>query len=283
MPTLPPSWLARATAAIPAGCVHGTVVSDSLMRPELSVAAILIAAGLSTAAPQGQHGADRLAIEQYLKHPGFAWQCQRSGHFEYCFDPKIASDPNLLAARKSAESARTHILRLVAAPGYQPVIHVFFLESRARMKELIGYDGEGRARPTHHVIFFVPTPVRPDLTHELCHEILSNLWGAAEPWVEEGLATYAAQGGFHRESQEWLESGRMLPLGKLVNPDWEPSQYSPDITYGELAGFVEYLKNAYGLDGIHKVWQSGSLAIPAVFGRSLAQLEADWQAALQRQ
>jgi len=251
------------------------------MRQELSVAAILIAAGLSNAAGQTNPGGDRLAIQQYLKHPGFTWRCKHSGNFEFCFDPKLADDPNMLAAREGAKAARAHILRLAGAKRYQPVIRVFFLESRARMKELIGYDGEGRARPTHHVIFFVPTPVRPDLTHELCHEIVSNLWGAAEPWIEEGLATYAAQGGFHSENQEWLASGRLLPLEKLVNPDWEPSQYSPDLTYPELAGFVEYLKNEYGLDEIQQIWRSGSPAISAVFGRSLAQLESDWHAALQ--
>jgi hypothetical protein len=122
--------------------------------------------------------------------------------------------------------------------------------------------------------------VRPDLTHELCHEIVSNLWGAAEPWVEEGLATYAAEGGFHRENQGWLESGRIIPLAKLVNPDWDPSQYSPDITYGELAGFIEYLKNTYGFESIHQIWRFGSQGIPGVFGKSLAELEADWYAAL---
>jgi len=250
------------------------------MRPELVVAAILIAAGFSAAAPQAKPGEARSPMEQYLKHPGFTWKCQRSGHFEFCFDPKSQNDPNLRAARAGAEKARIHILHLAAAPRYKPVIHVFFLESRARMKELVGFDGEGRARPTQHVIFFVLSPVRPDLTHELCHEILSNLWGAAEPWIEEGLAAYAAEGGFHRESQEWLDSGRILPLEELVNPDWTPAQYSPDITYGELAGFVEYLKNTYGFDTIRQVWRFGSQGIPAVFGKSVSELEADWHAAL---
>jgi hypothetical protein len=251
------------------------------MRPKLVAAAILIAARFSAAAPPADPGDANPAIERYLKHPGFVWKSQRSGHFEFYFDPKLKSDPNLLEVRKGAEMARTHILRLAAAEDYKPLIHVFFLESRARMKELIGYDGEGRARPTQHVIFFVLTPVRPDLTHELCHEVMSNLWGAAEPWIEEGLATYAAEGGFHRESQGWLASGRMLPLEKLVNAAWDPSQYSPDITYGELASFVEYLKNTYGLDGIRQVWRSGSQGIAAVFGKPLGELEADWHAALQ--
>jgi hypothetical protein len=72
----------------------------------------------------------------------------------------------------------------------------------------------------------------------------------------------------------------MLPLENLVNPGWDPTQYTPDITYGELADFVEYLKNTYGLDSIRKVWLAGSLAISAVLGKPLKELEADWHAAL---
>jgi hypothetical protein len=267
--------------------LHGTVVSDSLMRPELLVAAILIAASLSAAAPPGKPSDDHPAIQEYLNHPGFTWRCQRSGHFEYCFDPKLKSDPNLITVRKGAEEARRHILRLAATSNskpaiYKPIIHVFFLDSRARMKELIGYDGEGRSRPTQHVVFFVLTPVRPDLTHELCHEIISNLWGAAEPWIEEGLATYAAEGGFHHDLQSWLDADQIMPLEKLVNPDWNPSQYSPDVTYVELAGFVEYLKNTYGLESIRQIWRFGSQGITGVFGKPLAELEADWRTALKR-
>ena len=112
---------------------------------------------------------------------------------------------------------------------------------------------------------------------------MSNLWGAAEPWIEEGLATYAAEGGFHRESQDWLASGRMLPLDKLVNPDWVPSQYSSEITYGELASFVEYLKNTYGFESIRQIWRYGSQGIPGVFGNSLAELESGWHTALKAQ
>jgi hypothetical protein len=249
------------------------------MRLKLVFTAILTAVCVSAAAPQGKPG-DHPAIQEYLSHPGFIWQCQRSGHFEFCFDPKLKRDPNLIEVRKGAEQARTHILRLAGATKYKPVIHVFFLESRARMKELIGYDGEGRARPTQHVVFFVLSPVRPDLTHELCHEIMSNLWGAAETWIEEGVATYAAEGGFHSDVQAWLAAGTLLPLAQLVNPDWDPSQGSQQFTYSELAGFVEYLKNTYGLSSVRQIWRFGSQGIPGVFGKSLNELETDWHEAL---
>lgn len=250
------------------------------MRLKPVLAAILTVAAVS-AAPQGKAG-DHPAIQEYLTHPGFTWICQKNGHFEFCFDPNQKSDPNLKEARKSAEQARTHILRLAGATHYKPLIRVFFLESRARMKELIGYDGEGRARPTQHVVFFVLSPVRPDLTHELCHEIMSNLWGAAETWIEEGLSTYAAEGGFHREIQEWLATEKLLPLADLVNPDWAPTPGSQQFTYSELAGFVEYLKNTYGLQSIRQIWRFGSQGIPGVFGKTLAELEVDWHEALKK-
>jgi hypothetical protein len=252
------------------------------MRPDPVVAAILLVASLSAAPPPARSGTPSPVIQQYLTHPGFTWKCRHSAHFQFCFDPKIKSDPNLIAARNGAEEARSHVLSMAGEARYDPRIYVFFLESRARMKALTGFDGEGRSRPTQHAIFFVLTPVRPDLTHELTHEILSNLWGNGEPWIEEGLATYAAQGGFHPEVKEWLADGRILPLEKLANPGWEPSQHSIDITYGELAGFVEYLKNTYGINAIRQVWRGGSASVPKIFGKSVAELEKDWHEALRR-
>jgi hypothetical protein len=249
------------------------------MRPELVVAAILTAVSISACAPAGKPKDPTL--QEYLDHPGFTWKCEAKGHFDFCFDPKLKNNPNLVAVRKSAEEARSHVLRLAGATRYKPVIHVLLLESRAQMKELIGYDGEGRSRPRQHVVFFVLTPVRPDLTHELCHEILSNVWGTAEPWIEEGLAVYAAEGGFHRDVEALLNSGKLLPLTSLVNPDWDPSKYSPDVTYAELAAFVEYLKNTYGMDSIRKIWRFGSHAIPEILDRPFTDVETEWRAWLQ--
>ena len=99
----------------------------------------------------------------------------------------------MAAARESAEAARGEVLGNALVTKYDAMIHVFFLKSPERMEKLIGYHGERRSRPLQHAIFFVPTPIRPNLTHELCHEILTNVWGVAEPWIEEGLATWVAE------------------------------------------------------------------------------------------
>jgi hypothetical protein len=115
---------------------------------------LLLLAQASIAAPP-------LAIQQYLTHPGFEWKCERAEHFEFCLEASLESDVYLAAARNSAEPARTRILQTFGAADYKPRVYVFFVESPERMQQLIGYHGEGRARPTQHAIFFVPTRSAP--------------------------------------------------------------------------------------------------------------------------
>jgi hypothetical protein len=224
------------------------------------------------------------AIDKYMAQPGFHWKCERQTNFQFCWESNLDGDVNMAAARNSAEASRNEILRIANVSKYEPLIYVFFVESPERMEKLIGYHGEGRSRPVQHAIFFVPTPIRPDLKHELCHEILSNLWGAAEPWIEEGFATLIAEPRVvHQTCLAMTVGHRMLPLSDLVRAEWNPSLYSPDVTYVELGGFLEFLKGAYGLGPIKQIWQRGSASIPAVLGKPLATLEHEWQLRLQNE
>ena len=223
------------------------------------------------------------AIQGYLQKPGFAWQCERDEHFELCWETSLAGDRFLAAARESAAPAFTGILRFARAETYAPRIHVFFLASPERMEKLIGYHGEGRSRPAQHAIFFVPTEIRPDLAHELTHEILSNLWGPAEAWIEEGMAAHLAQGRALRSTCISLSVQRaLLPLTPLVSAAWNPTVYSPELTYPQLGDFVDFLERRYGLDRVKQVWQGGAESIAAAIGKPLTILEAEWRADLDR-
>jgi hypothetical protein len=224
------------------------------------------------------------AIQKYLTQPGFTWKCDRQTNFQFCWESGLENNPHMAAARNSAEPARKEILHIARASKYEALIYVFFVESPERMEKLIGYHGEGRSRPVQHAIFFVPTPIRPDLKHELCHEILTNLWGAAEPWIEEGFATLVAEPRVvHQTCLAMTAAQRMLPLKELVRAEWNPSQYSPDITYVELGGFVEFLQAAYGLEPVKQIWQRGSASLPGILGKPLATVEHEWQARLQNE
>lgn len=76
---------------------------------------------------------------------------------------------------------------------------------------------------------------------------------------------------------------KMLPLKDLVRPEWNPSVYSPDITYVELAGFLEFLERTYGLEPVKQVWQHGSVSIPGILGKSVAALDSECHAQLQHE
>jgi hypothetical protein len=221
---------------------------------------------------------------QYVDHTGFNWTYKRTDHFHLYFQADSEAHRHVRALKKNVEADRAHVIRLLGATGYDPPISAFFLKSGAQMKELVGVEVDGRSRPVQHAVFSVVTPARLHLTHELCHEIASNLWGAAEPWIEEGLAVYADEPDTIRyDSWTLLSAGSLIPFENLIRPDWNSTMYSPDVTYTELGGFVMFLHDRFGVDRLRQIWQGGSQSIPTVAGMSLADLEREWRESLVRQ
>ena len=262
---------------------------------------VLALAGAAT--PERPPDSVEPVLRQYLDHAGFHWKSRQTEHFRlyfedgskrpgalkrvaaFLFGGKKAEESEArkhsIALEKNVEEDRERVLGLIGETAYKPTISAFFLKSGAQMKQLVGAEVDGRSRPVQHAVFSVVTEDRLHLTHEICHEIASNLWGAAEPWIEEGLAVYADEGGStYLDSWRLLDSGSLLPLEKLVDPEWKSTMYSPDITYTELGGFLKFLRDRYGLAKVKQVWQGGSQAIPRVFGKDLSDLEKDWHAAL---
>ena len=274
-----------------------------VIRPIVAVSVLALA---GAAAPERPPDPVEPVLRQYLDHAGFKWKSMKTEHFRLYFEDgsEARKHPNALkkvavllfggkkveepeawkhsdALEKNVEEDRSRVLGLIGETAYEPTISAFFLTSGAQMKRLVGVEVDGRSRPGQHAVFSVLTPERLHLTHELCHEIASNLWGAAEPWIEEGLATYADEGAnIYLDSWRLLDSGSLLPLDKLVNPEWQSSMYSPDITYTELGGFLKFLRDHYGVAKVKQAWLGGSQAIPRVFGKNLSDLEKEWHAAL---
>lgn len=251
---------------------------DLLAR--LSICVALGAGVLGASVIEGEPIEATPAIRQYLDDAKFNWSCERTEHFQFCFETRSLAAQSIRDLKIIAEDNRSAILELIGVPRYDPLIYAFFVNSRSQMKRLIGAKVDGRARPTQHATFYVINGPRT-LAHEMTHEILSNLWGPAEPWIEEGFAVYATESPIlDDDCRAEVRSGRMLPLELIVNSKWDSTMYSADITYTELGGFVKYLERTYGMDRIAQVWQQGALAIPQVYGKPLATLEQEWLAAL---
>ncbi len=215
-------------------------------------------------------------IRQYLNHKGFHWACNQTPHFLLCYQPGSPAERSIKDLEIIAEQDRNTILQMAGVASYEPRIYSFFLRSRPQLKRLIGFYGDGRSRPAQHATFYVIDGPRT-LAHEMAHEILSNLWGAAQEWVEEGMAVYTTEFPIlDGDVRAYYTSHKLLPLEKLVNPDWTSSMYSADITYTELGSFVKYLDTKYGIKQVEQVWRGGSASIQQVYGKPLAVLEKEW-------
>jgi hypothetical protein len=231
--------------------------------------------------------AERLVSDElrpYYAHTGFAWKIDRISNFELNYEAGTEAALRLTQLEEVAQKGQSSILQMLGEPGYDPTIHVFFVESIERMKELIGSEVIGRSRPTQHAVFCVVAPFSElSLKHELTHEIATNLWGPAEHWLEEGLANFAVDNKsslMKRQCLGMLQSKQWIPLKKLVNSDWESSSFSPDDTYPELGGFVEYLYETYGVSRLQQIWKGGTKSIRRIYGKRLSKLEAEYKSDL---
>lgn len=223
-------------------------------------------------------------LRPYYAHTGFSWKIDRMSHFDLNYEDETEAARRIVQLEEVAEKGRASILQMLGASDYQPTIHVFFVESIERMKQLIGSEVIGRSRPTQHAVFCVVAPFSElSLKHELTHEIATNLWGPAEHWLEEGLANFAVDNKsslMKRQCLGMMQSKQWIPLKKLVSPGWESSSFSPDDDYPELGGFVEYLYGAYGVTRLQQIWKGGSKTIKKVYGKRLSKLESEYRSDL---
>ena len=223
-------------------------------------------------------------LRPYYAHTGFSWKIDRMSHFDLNYETDTEAAQRIVQLEEVAEKGRASILQMLGASDYQPTIHVFFVESIERMKQLIGSEVIGRSRPTQHAVFCVVAPFSElSLKHELTHEIATNLWGPAEHWLEEGLANFAVDNKsslMKRQCLGMMQSKQWIPLKKLVSPGWESSSFSPDDDYPELGGFVEYLYEAYGVTRLQQIWKGGSKTIKKVYGKRLSRLESEYRSDL---
>jgi hypothetical protein len=234
--------------------------------------------------PPGAEGFVSEDLRPYYAHTGFSWKIDRVSNFELNYEADTEAERRLAQLEEVAERGQASILKLLGEKDYQSTVHVFFVESIERMQQLIGSEVIGRSRPTQHAVFCVVAPFSElSLKHELTHEIATNLWGPAEHWLEEGLANFAVDNKsslMKRQCLGMMQSKQWIPLKKLVSPGWESSSFSPDDTYPELGGFVEYLYETYGVARLEQIWKGGSKSIRKVYGKSLNKLQTEYKSDL---
>jgi hypothetical protein len=139
--------------------------------------------------------------------------------------------------------------------------------------------------------------LREVLVHEAVHLLDRDLTSDRIPFLSEGVAVWAAGGHYYEEDlteRAWAlsELGRLIPLETLIN-DFYPEQH--EIGYLQAASLIGYLAETFGwpqvrdyyaavsYDDGHSLTEAVSVSMERHFGRSLAEIEADWLAYLGQQ
>jgi LysM repeat protein len=130
------------------------------------------------------------------------------------------------------------------------------------------------------------------LGHELSHVAATNILGAASStMIHEGIATYLPQ-RYLTDGAGYLSLTQICAAAYRTGAFRSATQlsqlaYGPDAFGGHirtffhynLAGcFVGYLVETYGMAALDQVYETGDYA--GVYGLSLAELDASWQAQL---
>lgn len=131
------------------------------------------------------------------------------------------------------------------------------------------------------------------LSHELAHQLEAEYYGdevqrRADTIIHEGLASWIS-GDYWlslSDAPSWQERARTLAASGIPMDVVRAERNGPDVAYDIWAGFVDYLTRTYGWDAFHQLYQSsrgracGSADYKAVYGKSIAELNAEWVATL---
>jgi predicted enzyme related to lactoylglutathione lyase len=192
-----------------------------------------------------------------------------------------AMNRGLLPAR--AEEARSTVLNRLNEPDFPSTLHLFYVDSRADMEQLVGIPVTGFAYfDDQAVVLVFNSTWRSFERHELTHVVTLGTWpdpaGAA---AVEGLATYVDGfcGGYEngRVAHTMLDTGTLLPFGNLTG---EFRQQDDLVAYLQAAVTTEFAVERLGADGTRKIWEQGLAAVPELLdissrGDFVLQFE-DW-------
>jgi len=232
-----------------------------------------------------------------LNHKQFSWRTHETADFWIHYEAGSFAERDLALLTKLHAVAMPGLLELIGESAYFRKIHIFAVESRARMKALIGLEGNGKAFPEHDTMLCVFSgQTKAGGAHELMHMISNKRWGTVpfkdRIWLDEGLACYAEDKCYiqhkpwrrdmHIQSKRLSASRRLVPLEQLTGGFTNWTALSTEVSYPQAGSFVRFLYERHGREKLKALWQAPRPEFHRIYGKTLAELEAEWLAVLER-
>lgn len=220
------------------------------------------------------------SVESLAGQRGFEWHTHNVDGFVVYFERGSAASRDLEAIGADAMYARRRVHDYVGGTAYEPTVSIFVVDTRARMKDLIGRSSNATAYYTSNALCLVWADTwRVGATHELFHVVAMNRWGVPHRWVNEGMAVDCAgpwRGLDPHAVCKLLRSRGELPsLSEFTRRfDRLPGL----VAYPAAGSFVRYVRVTHGIEALRQVWQGGRTDLPAATGLRMDELEAAWLA-----
>ena len=235
--------------------------------------------------------------ERALAHPLFVWDSITAPGFTLYTKRGGYGAERALEYRDEVTSALSHALTMLNEPRFPEHVRVFVVESREDVDALTGAPTNGWADPAGRNLAVVArAECRPLFRHEVMHVVSLLLWGnplggSVDPrvqqnpvtfeqgaWLREGIAAAAEDRygaySYRGMAAQWQSEGGLIALDTLVRSFYRQDDLAAYLQSGSL---VQYLLETYGTAPLRVVWREGADAFGRAFGKSLPQIEADWQ------
>jgi hypothetical protein len=219
-----------------------------------------------------------------FNRPNLDWKVQSSKHFRIYYLPGSTAEHQIDTLLVQNEESLASHLELLKAPEYNRVIDLFYFDTRHQIEEIVTKPFRALADAESMTVLAVRNDedIARD-AHEIMHVVSFDLWGEWDrrnelAWLSEGLATYADKpcSGYEMSvlAAHILKNTKdSVPLGSLATKFRE---YPEMIGYIQMASFVEFVIDEYGIDRLRALWDDGYAGVEKVLENDLASVEQDW-------
>jgi hypothetical protein len=208
-----------------------------------------------------------------------------SGQMTIYFEAESWTSDNLDFVRQRLLGQIDSTISFAGIEAYPSRIYFFIVESRSRMKDLVGWETNGTAFYKYNAVTGIGSDDLRSIfsIHELFHNISMNIWGIPEIWINEGMAVYSDgkwQGYDLDQLTKYLyDNNRFVSLTSLIK---KFRKVDALVSYPLAGSFTKYLDETFGRDQVIEIWKAKSRKIKDITGKSIEELERDWLIKVQK-
>ncbi len=216
---------------------------------------------------------------EVLSNSIYTWISDSTTHFNYYYELNSICTNYIDSTKIYMEKGYPELLEFLGVKNYRSKLNLFMVDSRERIKKIIGMETNGIAKVDDNTVYSVfNSTIKTYGKHEFCHVITCNEWGMyKEIWLSEGLAVNSDNKwwGFEIHSlANYLKArGKLIPIEDVIESF---HKYESFITYPECGSFVKYIKEKYGLDIIKELWKLGRIGFENKLGKNISEIEKEW-------